>query len=81
MPLEQDVNRHSELYSGRLRAGLTQTGLADKAGMHREQVARFELGSRAIAEEHVARIVDIVGGACALPEEVSGVVARVGEGL
>lgn len=65
----------------RLRAGWTQTQLAERAGLHREQVARFELGSRAVSVEHVALIADKVGAVCALPEEVGAVCARVGEGL
>ncbi len=48
----------------RTAAGLTQTELAEKAGLHRQAIAKLELGERQPAWETVRSITKALGVSC-----------------
>ena len=61
MATVQDVSIASIVREARRRAGLTQSALADRAGVPKSTVGRIESGARAPSVELVQRLVRAAG--------------------
>ena len=52
---------NARLLSARLAAGISQTTLAEAAGVHRSTIQRLERGDEGVALQHVRAIARVLG--------------------
>jgi len=59
---EMNANRAGNLLAGaRLKAELTQTGLAEKAGIRQNMVSEYENGKRPLTKAMARRFAEVLG--------------------